>query len=1171
MDYTSEEFQRNKKCHKMTFVNVLGELLQSWKTRYSKKNIHETINIKHEYIEFLQHTDFRRDLKIYYPDLVASIGHKYGEIELKGPACQVVDATVIIKEQLHRICEKQLTLSQSTLIWNIVAKNRWNEYFARQLGKENIKSKVCVGPSNALVILAFSQEECERAFEIMFEIVREDTLSIRKDCSVQSNQFQSLISKLQRGTLVQIEVLPNAEENVLRIIGVDEDIARAIQEISDFIKEDRIHSDTHRPQVSEYVWNFLARRVDHESVKQIAKDLEHYRVSIHIMDDHEQFLVCGLSKGIEQCKQRLNELASMIVERQKKLEYPGIKNLFLDQAGKEQLQMIEKEMDVEIEILRSDNKLSKAPVPLPRTLSLPSKKPESVMYDVCSFTTKEGLNVSWKYSSIENEAADVLVNSAHTNLNHPTACGRALMVRGGSCFQEACKPHIAIRPGDIIATESGNLLSKYVIHAVCRNLNRFKEPSPAHEFLRGLVRKILEKCHELGASSLAMPLIGAGHHGFPVEVVLQVIKNEINQLSSSKGAQLTLKDICIIVFQSKPERRKTVPLPTKPEISVPPTSDEKELNDASSSTEIAFEPVRICLCGGNASQYQADAMISLSSTNVRASTTASQSTCIQQGDDGIDFCDSTPEESMKQPSGTVLVTKASNGANVKYYMHSVPVPFDISGLERATKACLDAAKFYACNSAIILATEITLFNIAANECANAILSASQTFSNTSFAMDIRVVTLDMDMMQIFQKAFEEKVEEQRTSVEFRESGQIAGFMHAVVNDQRSANKILNIGENDEVIFRVVGFHDNVTISIEKIEAYFTRCKASKSVKDAKTVNGFWKNNSVIKRLSKGYEVFITLSAEEVSIEGMTEQVFECKDALIDFLNKHDEKERELRRLREISESVQWSYSDANGTVLFDEILNGMVESESRVGNKKFKVPSMENTHEVVLDKMIIKERRTGRTALLARKHMENTLVLPIYWEPQPKDENVHLVALPTSSNEYQKIIDLFGPANDLIIVEKIQRIQNPRLCKMYLCKKESMGMEANEKQLFHGTKSENISSINTNNFNRRFSGINGTRFGHGVYFARDASYSVRYSLKDSEKENSVFHMYVANVLVGKSVKGDKKMRVLPKRNDPRNPELFYDSAVDDTEDPSIFVTFDDHQCYPEYLITFKAA
>ena len=263
-----------------------------------------------------------------------------------------------------------------------------------------------VGPSNTLVILGFSQDECERAFEILFEIIREDTLSITKDCPVQSDEFQSLITELQRGSLVQIDVLP--QDNSVRIIGVEEDISRSIKEISDFIKENGTHSDTHRPQVSEYIWNFLARRINHESIMQIAKDLEQYRVSIHIMDDHEQFLVCGFSKGIEQCKQRLNELASMIVEREKKLEYPGIKRLFLDQAGKEQLQMIEKEMDVEIEILRSGKSISKEPVPLPRTFSLPNKHHEGFVYDVCIFTTKEGINVFWKYGSIEKESVSNL-------------------------------------------------------------------------------------------------------------------------------------------------------------------------------------------------------------------------------------------------------------------------------------------------------------------------------------------------------------------------------------------------------------------------------------------------------------------------------------------------------------------------------------------------------------------------------------------------------------------------------------------------------------------------------------------------------------------------------------------------------------------------------------------
>lgn len=253
------------------------------------------------------------------------------------------------------------------------------------------------------MILAFSEKECEKAHEIMLgEIIREDTFSVSNDCSVESDGFQSLISKLQRGSLVQIEVLREPEENLVQIIGVEEEISQVIKEITKFIREEGINIDTYRPHVSENTWNFLANQVNKDSIKKIAKNLEQYRVSIHITNDHKQFVVRGFKKGTELCKQYLSKIAAKIVEQEKKLEYPGVRGYFLDQVGKEQLQMIEKEMGVEIEIVRR----SKAPVPLPRlprTTSLPNKDPESFVYDTCNFTTKEGINVSWKYGSIENE------------------------------------------------------------------------------------------------------------------------------------------------------------------------------------------------------------------------------------------------------------------------------------------------------------------------------------------------------------------------------------------------------------------------------------------------------------------------------------------------------------------------------------------------------------------------------------------------------------------------------------------------------------------------------------------------------------------------------------------------------------------------------------------------
>ena len=65
-----------------------------------------------------------------------------------------------------------------------------------------------------------------------------------------------------------------------------------------------------------------------------------------------------------------------------------------------------------------------------------------------------------------------------------------------------------------------------------------------------------------------------------------------------------------------------------------------------------------------------------------------------------------------------------------------------------------------------------------------------------------------------------------------------------------------------------------------------------------------------------------------------------------------------------------------------------------------------------------------------------------------------------------------------------------------------------------------------------------------------------------------FQMYVVRVLVGDFTKGTKDMIVPPSKNDPSNKNLRFDSVVDDTARPHIFVVFQDHQCYPEYLISF---
>ena len=62
-------------------------------------------------------------------------------------------------------------------------------------------------------------------------------------------------------------------------------------------------------------------------------------------------------------------------------------------------------------------------------------------------------------------------------------------------------------------------------------------------------------------------------------------------------------------------------------------------------------------------------------------------------------------------------------------------------------------------------------------------------------------------------------------------------------------------------------------------------------------------------------------------------------------------------------------------------------------------------------------------------------------------------------------------------------------------------------------------------------------------------------------------MYLAKVLAGKYADGEKGMRQPPPIDQERL-DLRFDSVVDNSDDPSIFVIFHDDQCYPEYLVTF---
>ncbi|XP_072233038.1 uncharacterized protein [Leuresthes tenuis] len=245
--------------------------------------------------------------------------------------------------------------------------------------------------------------------------------------------------------------------------------------------------------------------------------------------------------------------------------------------------------------------------------------------------------------------------------------------------------------------------------------------------------------------------------------------------------------------------------------------------------------------------------------------------------------------------------------------------------------------------------------------------------------------------------------------------------------------------------------------------------------------------------------------------------------------------------------------------------------ENQSGTKAV-VDSKGTVWTVALQRMEAQKLRTGETVKLKRLQNLPDFTLPLYWDNMAADENLRVVPLDHSSAEYRTVQEAFKKTVHKTIL-KIERLQNVPLRRAYEVQKKHISEKnrqeggAGERLLYHGTSQDNCDAIKTKGFNRSFSGKNATVFGHGTYFAVNANYSASpvYSRPAADGTQVIF---VARVLTGVFTPGRSDMKVPPPRNS-QQPHDLYDSVVDTTDDPSMFVVFHDDQAYPDYLITFK--
>jgi O-acetyl-ADP-ribose deacetylase (regulator of RNase III) len=120
------------------------------------------------------------------------------------------------------------------------------------------------------------------------------------------------------------------------------------------------------------------------------------------------------------------------------------------------------------------------------------------------------------------QAVDAVVNAANSSLLGGGGVDGAIHRKGGPAILEECTALRASRypdglpEGEAVATTAGDLDARWVIHTV-GPVWRAAEAEVRAATLRGCYTSSLAVADELGAMTVAFPLVSAGAFGWPLE------------------------------------------------------------------------------------------------------------------------------------------------------------------------------------------------------------------------------------------------------------------------------------------------------------------------------------------------------------------------------------------------------------------------------------------------------------------------------------------------------------------------------------------------------------------------------------------------------------------------------------------------------------------------------
>lgn len=1110
--------------------------------------------------------EFSREMRAHHPGVQIQIRHNM--IIVEGPDEEVQAGATKLDQLMNKVLVKTVQFP-SDLMTFMRSSDAISKYHARF--QHSLRHPVSVKVALNLILSSLSSDALDEAEAAVRRELGADTVKLQGAAAVPPDldRVKDILTRAKnvancRELRVDVSYIPGASVSAVsavRLVGYSEDISKLKEVLQDY--------QMNQVGIQEVLMLPYPELVDRFDKVLGLIGLKQTEVSIKTSPlPHPRVLMSGPRCHVQEVQQALIAALSSLTSDILVLDGPGAQRYF-QAEGKVSKDLVESSCQVLIAEhhgansqdvnIRSRGTSSPGVTPLPSITGLASNTVENVAAD------KTILKIT--LGSLEDEQVNALVVPMLDKKLTSTVIGQCLLTKAGNTIQAKFDSVAATRtvcPGDVLQVAGpASLGCSKLFFIECLPWDGVRGQSV--QALADGLKRCLDLCVQQRLVSVAFPLIGPGIAlKFPPREAIGALAENIRQfgLSASSGC---LSTIHVVVKPGYPDseecyhdvyRHLSANMNQGDQVIFRPLT-----SDLDDITLTAGGGVRLRLVFGDITNETTDAVVNTTDF-------------VHFQDDGVCkdiLAVAGPEVTSEVQAATVKrgeVLKTRPGSFPCRALLHVCGQKDAGVTEKLVHRIVQLCNTSGYKSVAIPAICTGSGGLDPGVVAAAILRgverATSSTPNSCLA-DIRLVLRKIDVflefrekaMQVFPTAAVNRV----------------SVPHVQQTPRRPVAADLSIlhssSANQQSAFLFVGLQDIPDAMAKLKDLYQAQCSSQTFTTEQLE---FLSQDDVesLKQVVEAEGLYVQSGPGGSTVSGLKDGVNRVMQMINASLQGGLRAQQRVREEEDLYTRVAWCILGNNGNwERLPKVANRKLENSDISGAI---VDAQSYQWNVDLQRTEATRRSTGQKQKLKRLENLPDFTLPLYWDNMAAGESMKVVTLEPSSAEYHAVKEAFKRTAPKAVM-KINRLQNVHLRRAYESQKKHIsdknvqGGGAGERLLYHGTTQENCDSIMTTGFNRRFAGQNATLYGLGTYFAVNAVYSAHPTYSKPNASGCQL-MFVARVLTGLYTVGQGGMMVPPPRNTQR-PHDLYDSVVDNTDDPNMYVVFHDDQAYPDYLITFK--